>query len=311
LRLIYLGTPRFAVPTLEAILEAGHEVAAVVTQPDRPKGRGHALAESPVKQCALAAGLPVLQPERVRRPEAVAALREIAPEIMVIVGYGQIIPQSVIDIAPRGVINVHASLLPELRGAAPIQWAIARGYDTTGVTTMQIDAGLDTGDMLLKAETAIGPEEDAVGLGERLALMGAQLLTDTLRGLEAASLRPEKQDPGRATYAPILTKADGAIDWSRPAREIHNLIRGMQPWPGGHTSFRGQRLHIWIARLAPELIAAREPGSLRITREGLFAAGGDGCWLKLIEVQSEGRRRMGGDEFARGQRIESGEKLGA
>jgi methionyl-tRNA formyltransferase len=311
LRLIYLGTPRFAVPTLEAILEAGHEVAAVVTQPDRPKGRGHALAESPVKQCALAAGLPVLQPERVRRPEAVAALREIAPEIMVIVGYGQIIPQSVIDIAPRGVINVHASLLPELRGAAPIQWAIARGYDTTGVTTMQIDAGLDTGDMLLKAETAIGPEEDAVGLGERLALMGAQLLTDTLRGLEAASLRPEKQDPARATYAPILTKADGAIDWSRPARDIHNLIRGMQPWPGGHTSFRGQRLHIWIARLAPELIAPGEPGSLRITREGLFAAGGDGGWLKLIEVQSEGRRRMGGEEFARGQRIESGEKLGA
>ncbi len=311
MRLIYLGTPRFAVPTLEAILEAGHEVAAVVTQPDRPKGRGHALAESPVKQCALAAGLPVLQPERVRRPEAVAALREIAPEIMVIVGYGQIIPQSVIDIAPRGVINVHASLLPELRGAAPIQWAIARGYDTTGVTTMQIDAGLDTGDMLLKAETAIGPEEDAVGLGERLALMGAQLLTDTLRGLEAASLRPEKQDPARATYAPILTKADGAIDWSRPARDIHNLIRGMQPWPGGHTSFRGQRLHIWIARLAPELIAPGEPGSLRITREGLFAAGGDGGWLKLIEVQSEGRRRMGGEEFARGQRIESGEKLGA
>jgi methionyl-tRNA formyltransferase len=311
LRLIYLGTPRFAVPTLEAILAAGHEVAAVVTQPDRPKGRGHALAESPVKQHALAAGLPVLQPERVRRPEAVAALREIAPEIMVIVGYGQIIPQSVIDIAPRGVVNVHASLLPELRGAAPIQWAIARGYDTTGVTTMQIDAGLDTGDMLLKAETAIGPEEDAVGLGERLALMGAQLLTDTLQALESGSLRPEKQDPARATYAPILTKADGAIDWSHPAREIHNLIRGMQPWPGGHTLFRGQLLHIWIARLAPELNAVGEPGSLRITRDGVFAAAGDGNWLKFMEIQSEGRRRMAGDEFARGQRIEDGEKLGA
>jgi methionyl-tRNA formyltransferase len=311
LRLIYLGTPRFAVPTLEAILQVGHEVAAVVTQPDRPKGRGHALAESPVKQCALAAGLPVLQPERLRRPEAVAALREIAPEIMVIVGYGQIIPQSVIDIAPRGVVNVHASLLPELRGAAPIQWAIARGYDTTGVTTMQIDAGLDTGDMLLNADTAIGPEEDAVGLGERLAIMGAQLLTDTLRALESGSVRPEKQDAARATYAPILTKADGAIDWSRPAREIHNLIRGMQPWPGGHTLFRGQLLHIWIARMAPELIANGEPGSLRITRDGLFAAAGDGSWLKLIEVQSEGRRRMGGGEFARGQRIEGGERLGA
>ncbi len=203
MRLIYLGTPRFAVPTLEAILSAGHEVAAVVTQPDRPKGRGHALAQSPVKECAVAAGLPVLQPERVRRPEAVAALREIAPEIMVIVGYGQIIPQSVIDLAPRGIVNVHASLLPELRGAAPIQWAIARGYDTTGVTTMQIDAGLDTGDMLLKADTAIGPEEDAVGLGERLAIMGAQLLVDTLSALESGSLRGEKQDPRSLLMRPF------------------------------------------------------------------------------------------------------------
>ncbi len=311
MRLIYLGTPRFAVPTLEAILSAGHEVAAVVTQPDRPKGRGHSVSASPVKECALAFGLPVLQPERVRRPEVVAALREVAPEAMVIVGYGQLIPQAVIDIAPYGIINVHASLLPELRGAAPIQWAIARGYATTGVTTMQIDAGLDTGDMLLKAETAIGPDEDAEGLGERLAVMGAQLLVDTLRKLVAGSLHPEKQDPAAATYAPILTRADGMIDWSRPAEEIHNRIRGMQPWPGGHTLLRGQLLHIWIARGASELAAIGVPGMLRVMRDGLFAAAGNGSWLKLIEVQAEGRKRMGADEFARGQRIESGEKLGA
>ena len=230
---------------------------------------------------------------------------------MVIVGYGQIIPQSVIDIAPLGIINVHASVLPELRGAAPIQWAIARGYQITGVTTMQIDAGLDTGDMLRKAETAIGPDEDAVGLGDRLSAMGAQLLVETLRGLEQGSLRPEKQDASRASYAPILTKADGAIDWSRPAREIHNQIRGMQPWPGGHTLFRGHLLHIWIARLAGEAMGIAEPGAWQTTRDGVFVAAGDGHWLKLIEVQWEGRRRMGADEFARGQRIENGEKLGA
>ncbi len=286
-------------------------MAAVVTQPDRPKGRGHTLAESPVKRRAVAAGLTVLQPERVRRPEAAALLREIAPEAMVIVGYGQIIPQAIIDIPPRGIINVHASLLPELRGAAPIQWAIARGYRTTGVTTMQIDAGLDTGDMLRKAETAIGPDEDAVGLSERLAVMGAHLLVGTLRDIQSGSLQPEKQNSSQATYAPILSKADGVIDWSKPAGDVHRLIRGMQPWPGGHTTFRGKRLHIWIARMSGESVEGAAPGTLHFTRDGLFAAAGDGGRLKLVEVQADGRKRIAADEFARGQRIEPGEKLGS
>ena len=199
MRLIYLGTPSFAVPSLEAVLRAGHEVVSVVSQPDRPKGRAHELAMSPVKVSALRHGIPVFQPERVRRPEAIEHLRALAPEIMVVVGYGQILPQAVIDLAPRGIINVHASLLPHLRGAAPIQWSIVRGDAETGVTTMQIDAGLDTGDMLLKSRTAIGPDEDAVSLGERLAHMGAELLTETLEGLESGSIRPEKQDAAMAT----------------------------------------------------------------------------------------------------------------
>ncbi len=311
MRLIYLGTPSFAVPSLEAVLRAGHEVVSVVSQPDRPKGRAHELAMSPVKVSALRHGIPVFQPERVRRPEAIEHLRALAPEIMVVVGYGQILPQAVIDLAPRGIVNVHASLLPHLRGAAPIQWSIVRGDAETGVTTMQIDAGLDTGDMLLKSRTAIGPDEDAVSLGERLAHMGAELLTETLEGLESGSIRPEKQDAAMATYAPILKKEDGAIAWDRPAAGIHRLVCGMQPWPGAHTRFRGRLFHIWISRVADSMSEQRgTPGELRQERDGVFAAAGDGRWLKLIEVQMEGRKKMSAQDFARGQRVGAGDRLG-
>ena len=309
LRLIYLGTPPFAVPTLEAILRAGHDVVSVVTQPDRPKGRGHALTMPAVKQCALSHGLPLYQPERIRRPEALAHLRALVPEIMVIVGYGQILPQAVIDIAPRGIVNVHASLLPQLRGAAPIQWSIVNGDRETGVTTMQIDAGLDTGDMLLKARTAIGPDEDAIALSERLAHMGADLLIETLEGLEQNSIRPEPQDSQYATLAPILTKNDGRIDWNSSAQDIHNRVRGMRPWPGAHTRFRGQLLHIWLSRLT-DYEQPAQPGELRADRDSLFAAAGDARWLKLLEVQMEGRRKMSASEFARGQRVADNEKFG-
>src|SRR3954447_5608949 len=203
MKLAFLGTPAFAVPTLEAIVRAGHQVAAVVTQPDRPRGRGQNAAPPPVKETAIALGLPVYQPERVRRPEAVEYLRGIGAEAMVVVGYGQIIPQSVIDLAPLGIINVHASLLPKYRGAGPVQWAIMNGETRTGVTTMRIDAGLDTGDMLLKTETEIGPDENAIELGTRLAVMGAELLVETLEGLRAGRIVPEKQDDAQATLAPL------------------------------------------------------------------------------------------------------------
>jgi methionyl-tRNA formyltransferase len=304
--LVFLGTPAFAVPTLEALIAAGYQVLEVVTQPDRPKGRHHELALSPVKQCALAHGLPVYQPERIRRPECVEHLRALGPDAMVIVGYGQIIPQAILDIPARGIINVHASLLPELRGAAPIQWSIARGLTTTGVTTMKIDAGLDTGDILLRAETEIGPEETAPELGERLARLGADLLIETLRRMD--TIAPEKQNDAAATLAPILKKEDGAIDWSRSAQEIHNQVRGLLPWPGAHTTFRGQRLHIWKSRVAE--------GTMDLAPGVLFAkhariACGQGTVLDAMELQLEGRKRMAGDAFMNGLRLEENEILGA
>jgi methionyl-tRNA formyltransferase len=224
LKLVFMGTPAFAVPTLEQTVAAGHQVVAVFTQPDRPKGRGQKDSMPPVKQAALRLALPVYQPERVRRPEVVEQLRELAPDAMVVVGYGQIIPKAILDIPPHGIINVHASLLPKYRGAAPIQWAIARGETRTGVTTMRINEGLDTGDMLLKWETEIGPDENAVELGARLAEAGADLLVRTLA--ELAAIQPQPQDDAQATYAPILKKEDGKIDWRLPAREILNRIRG-------------------------------------------------------------------------------------
>jgi methionyl-tRNA formyltransferase len=296
MRVIFMGTPAFAVPTLEAIAQVGYEIPLVITQPDRPRGRGQTAAAPPVKEAALSLGLEVYQPERVRRPEAVERLRAIAPDAMVVVGYGQIIPQNVIDIPPLGIINVHASLLPKYRGAGPIQWAIINGETRTGVTTMRIDAGLDTGDMLLKAETDIDPDENAMELGRRLATMGADLLVETLARIH--EIMPEKQDPTQATYAPLLKKEDGLIDWSRPAAAIHNQVRGLQPWPGAYTTFREQTLHVWKSRvveqpsLKPWVVATGEKA------------------LELVEVQLEGRKRMSAADFANGQRLTENDKLG-
>jgi methionyl-tRNA formyltransferase len=322
MRLIFLGTPAFAVPTLEAIVKAGHEVAAVLTQPDRPSGRGQNAAASPVKQAALRLGLTVYQPERVRRPEAVEYLRGIPSEAMVVVGYGQIIPQAAIDLAPLGIINVHASLLPKYRGAAPIQWAIVRGETRTGVTTMRIDAGLDTGEMLLKAETEIGLEENAVELGARLAAIGADLLVETLEGLGTGSIVAEKQDHAQATLAPLLKKEDGAIDWSQPAQAIHNRVRGLQPWPGAQTWFRGVPLHVWKTKSPARgsgadgprgypvrPTSAKTPGRV-LNLKPLVAACGEGV-LELLEVQLEGRKRISAADFANGQRLTDNDILGA
>jgi methionyl-tRNA formyltransferase len=307
MRTVFLGTPAFAVPTLEAMVRAGHEVTAVVTQPDRPRGRGQSAAAPPVKEAALRLGLPVYQPERVRRPEAVEYLRGLGAEAMVVVGYGQIIPQSVIDLAPLGIINVHASLLPKYRGAGPIQWSIIRGETRTGVTTMRIDAGLDTGDMLLKAETEIGPEENAIELGKRLAVLGADLLVETLARLP--EIVAEKQDADQATYAPLLKKEDGWIDWSQPAVSIHNRIRGLQPWPGAQTTFRGVPLHVWRSHTEPRPSGSGFPGAI-ISIKPLLVATGDGV-LELLEVQLEGRKRISAADFVNGQRIAENEILGA
>ncbi len=310
MRLIFLGTPEFAVPALDRLVAASHEVALVVTQPDRPKGRKQEMTPSPAKTAALRHGIAVFQPERVRHPEAVGRLRDLAPEAMVVVGYGQILPQSVIDLAPLGIVNAHASLLPELRGAAPIQWSIARGYRKTGVTTMRIDAGLDTGDILLRWETCIGPDETAPELSVRMAEAGADLLVRTLAGMCAGNggIRPEPQDNMRATLAPVLKKEDGLIDWTRPAQQVHDLIRGFQPWPGAHTSFRGQSLHLWRSRLVP-LRWNLAPGAL-VHEQGVFAIGGDGAALELLELQLEGRKKMPAEVFANGHRLTSIDRLG-
>lgn len=309
MKLVFLGTPSFAVPSLERLLQTGHQVQAVYTQPDRPSGRGQETAASPVKEAALAHGLPVKQPERIRRPDVVDELRAMAPEAMVVVGYGQIIPQSIIDIPPFGIINVHASLLPKYRGAAPVQWAIACGETVTGVTTMRIDAGLDTGDILLARETPIGPEETAPELSARLAVIGADLLVETLAGLQAGTIAPQKQDDSQATLAPMLRKEDGIIDWNWPARQIFNRARAFIPWPGAVTEFRGRRLHIWRCRPAEKEVPG-PPGTLRAAGKRLFAACGEGTALELLEVQLEGRKKMDAGAFLNGVRLGENERLG-
>jgi methionyl-tRNA formyltransferase len=300
MKLVFLGTPEFAVPTLERIVAAGHEVAGVFTQPDRPKGRGQRESMPPVKEAALRLGIAVHQPERVRRPEVVEQLRAMEPEAMVVVGYGQIIPQPILDIPPLGIINVHASLLPKYRGAAPIQWAIAQGERRTGVTTMRINAGLDTGDMLLKWETDIGAGETAVELSRRLAPAGADLLVKTLA--EISRITPEPQDESQATYAPVLKKEDGHIDWNLPASQILNRIRGFQPWPGCYAFLNGQRLHIWKAVAAETGLA---PGVLRTIERKLYCGG-----LELLEVQLEGKKRMAAQAFLNGFPLQGDEVLG-
>ncbi|MBI5282244.1 MAG: methionyl-tRNA formyltransferase [Candidatus Solibacter usitatus] len=307
MRLVFLGTPQFAVPTLEALVEAGHEVACVYTQPDRPKGRGGAPAESAVKQAARRLGIEVRQPERIRH--CLEELSGIDADAMVVVGYGQIIPQAIIDLPSLGIINVHASLLPAYRGAAPIQWAVASGETVTGVTTMMINAGLDTGDILLKEECAIGPEETALELGPRLAELGAGLAVDTLLGLALGAIERIPQDDTQATLAPILTRDDGRIDFSQKAAAIHNRARGFLPWPGAWTTFRGQRFHIWRCRTA-EVEHPAVGGLLFSHGRRLYAACGGGTTLELLEVQVEGRKRVDAGAFLNGQRLSESELLG-
>ncbi len=309
MRIVFLGTPQFAVPTLEALLSAGHTVSAVFTQPDRPKGRGRELAESPVKQVALAHGLALFQPERIRRPENVDVLRQINPDVMVVVGYGQIIPQSIIDIPRYGILNVHASLLPKYRGAAPIQWAIANGETVTGVTIMRIDAGLDTGEMLLHESTPISADETAPELGDRLAVFGAALLVRALTDIEAGRSVAVKQNDAEASLAPILKKEDGLIDWSKSARQIYNRLRGFTPWPGAYTFFRGLPMQIASARVAGSILSL-PAAILHPEQKRLFVGCGHDSALELVDVQLPGKKRMPVDAFLNGYHLTKNEMLG-
>jgi methionyl-tRNA formyltransferase len=308
LNLVFCGTPRFAVPTLERLSETGFNIQLVVTQPDRPKGRGLEVVASPVKQSALQLQLPILQPESIKNnAEFRDQLTAIHPDAIIVVGYGRIIPQWMLDLAPLGNINLHASLLPKYRGAAPIQWAIARGETTTGVTTMRIDAGLDTGDVLLQEEISIAPDDTAETLAPKLAGMGANLIITTLRAMQSGAISPRPQDHAQATLAPILRKEDGLIDFSRAAPEILNRMRGFQPWPGAYSKFRGKNLQVWKAALSDQALSSSE---LKVEGGHLFLGCGHDSSIELLELQLEGKKRTAASDFIRGYRPESGEKLG-
>jgi len=307
--LIFCGTPAFAVPTLEALASAGHRIHLVVTQPDRPKGRGLELVASPVKQSAQKLNLPITQPDKIKtNDEFLAQLTALRPDAIIVVGYGRIIPQRMLDLPPLGNINLHASLLPKYRGAAPIQWAIANGETVTGVTTMRLDAGLDTGDILLQKQLPIAPDDTSETLAPPLAKIGADLIVETLTALQAGTIHPRKQDNAQATLAPILKKEDGLIDFTRSAVEILNRLRGFQPWPGAYTKFRGKNLQILKARLANEAVP---PAAIGAKVDCLIVGCGQNSSLEIEELQLEGKKRTIAQDFLHGYRPKPGEKLGA
>ncbi|MCB1021574.1 MAG: methionyl-tRNA formyltransferase [Acidobacteria bacterium] len=308
MRVIFMGTPAFAVSTLAKLVETGHEVLLVVTQPDRPVGRGRKLTPPPVKQKAVELGLDVFQPEKIKMDEAFERLESLAPDVIVVVGYGQIIPQRIIDLPANGCVNVHSSLLPKYRGAAPVNWAIVRGETVTGVCTMQIVKKLDAGDVLLCRETPIGENETASEVMERLAPMGAELLIETLAGLQAGTIQPKPQEDEASTYAPMMKREDGLIDWTLPAREIHNRARGFDPWPGAYTLFRGKRLHLGRTEIAEGEAPA---GAIVEAGQALVVGCGGGGLLRVGEVQVEGKSRMRAADFANGYKPAPGERLGS
>jgi methionyl-tRNA formyltransferase len=309
LTLVFAGTPQFAVPTLETLVERGFDVRLIITQPDRESGRGMELTRSPVKQSASKLGIPTAQPTTLKNDEAFRTqLTSLNPDAIVVVGYGRIIPQWMIDLPRFGNLNVHASLLPKYRGAAPIQWAIAQGEKATGVTTMRIDAGLDTGDILLQGELPIGREDTSVSVAPKLAAMGAELMVDTLNQLCDGTLHARPQDHMLATLAPILTKEDGRVDFQRSATENWNRLRGFQPWPGAFTSFRGRNLQILSVRPVDR---ALPPGSLKVENHLPVVGCGFTTSLELHELQMEGKKKMSGHDFVNGYRIREGEILGS
>jgi methionyl-tRNA formyltransferase len=312
MKLVFCGTPSFAVPTLKLALRAGYEVALVVTQPDRAVGREKTLTAPPVKTTAIEAGLPVTQPEKIKaNPEFRAQLESIRPDAILVVAYGRIIPRWMLDLPRLGNINLHGSLLPKYRGAAPIQWAIANGEPATGATTMRLDEGLDTGDILLQREMPLAPDMTSVDVFPLLSEMGADLMMETLRGLDRGTITPRPQDHSRATHAPILTREDGRMDFSCPAMTLYNRWRGFQPWPGAWTTLNGKKLA--VHRLLPtQLMGVRtaDPGSVVIQQGTIFVACGDRTWIELVEIQPEGKRRMTAGEFLRGHALQSGARLG-
>jgi methionyl-tRNA formyltransferase len=314
MRIVFCGTPEFALPSLRRLIEEPDiAIEVVVTQPDRPRGRGQLQAGSPVKDAAIEAGLYVYQPEKIKSDSAYEFFKRVAPDAVVIVAYGQIIPARLLEIPRLGWINLHASLLPRYRGAAPINWAIINGETHTGLTTMKIDAGMDTGPTLLRYETDIGPDETAPELARRMAKAGAPLMVETLHKLERGEIIPSPQDNSQATLAPLLKKEDGRINWSLTAQQIYNHIRGLQPWPGAFTIFRDQLCHIWGRPMqgAPDGVSEASPGAISTGHGEVFIACGERTWLRLESAQLEGRRRIRTKEFASGARFALGDRFGS
>ena len=310
MKAVFMGTPDFAVPTLQKMIDMGIEVTAVVTQPDKAKGRGKKVIYSPVKECALAHDLPVYQPVRIRKePEFIQTLRDMQPDVIVVVAFGQILPKEILDIPRLGCVNVHASLLPKFRGAAPIQWSIIDGEEVTGVTTMLMDAGLDTGDMLLKTEIPMDPKETGGSLHDKLAAVGGELLEKTLIGLEAGTIVPEKQDDSQAgEYARMLDKELGHIDFNQPAVVIERLIRGLNPWPSAYTYIDGKTLKIWEAEVLDRNYGCEYGEVAEVTRNSLIIQTGVGA-LSVKSVQLEGKKRMDISAFLNGYTIEKGTRF--
>lgn len=309
MRVIFMGTPDFSVGTLEALVEAGHEVVLAVTQPDKPKGRGKEMQFTPVKEAALRHNIPVFQPKKVREPECMEELRKYNADIMVVIAFGQILPQEILDMTPYGCVNVHASLLPKYRGAAPIQWSIIDGEEVTGVTTMQMDAGLDTGDMLLKTEVKIDADETGGSLHDKLAEAGAKLCVETLKALEEKTVTPEKQGETPTAYAKMLDKKLGNIDWTMDAVSIERLIRGLNPWPSAYTMWNGKVIKIWRGEVV-EASCEQAPGTIvAVEKDSFTVQTGEGR-LKILEVQLQGKKRMDAAAFLRGYKMEEMMRLG-
>lgn len=310
MNLIFCGTPQFAVPTLEKLLAERFAVELVITQPDEPSGRGYEVKPPPVKQLAQKAGIQIFQPSKLKDPATQEFLSKYHPDAFVVVAYGRIIPPWMIALPRLGCINLHASLLPKYRGAAPIQWALIRGERTTGITTMKIDPGMDTGDILLRREEPIRDDDTTEALSARLCSLGADLMIETLRGLERGEITPRPQDHAQATLAPIIKKEDGRIDWKMTAQEIAWRVRGFRPWPGAYTTFRGKNLHIWAAAAhSGETLGSAEPGALAAVAGKLLVGCGDGTRLEVKELQAEGRKRLPARDFLNGVHLAPGEML--
>ena len=310
MKLIFMGTPDFSVGTLEALIAAGHEITLVVPQPDKPKGRGHELAPTPVKETALKHGLKVFQPKRLKDPETIRTLEETPADAIVVIAFGQIVPASILHMKKYGCINVHGSLLPKYRGAAPIQWAVIDGERESGVTIMQMDEGLDTGDMLLKGSVVLDEKETSGSLFDKLSALGASLCVEALEKLEKGELTPEKQGESPTEYARMLTKEMGELDFSRDAVTLERLIRGFNPWPSAYTRLGDKTLKIWAADVCEKQEPESQPGTVtEVAKQDFTVACGEGA-LKITELQLQGKKRMDAAAFLRGYHLEAGMKLG-